>query len=201
MARRSLLRAFTSLSAVAVAGVALAAPASATTLTTGASGYSAGASTGTGALAANLTLSGSLGRLLDYLVAPIVSADLNPLVAALQGTASSVVSTSLGASSPLQAATSPSQSQVTTAPAAFPTDPLPSPCTSGGNQPCYSALSAGVAAAPLASLSLGAVNGYAEQVASTADATNPVFGRATIAPSRCSRRCRTRSVAWPIVWR
>lgn len=151
------------------------------TLTASASAYSAAADTGTGSLHANLQITGSLGSLLGNLIDPIISADLNPLVAALQGSVNGAVSSAFGASSNLNASTDPSQTQVATAPAAFPNDTLPSPCVATGPQPCYSGPSASVNGAPLASVSLGAVNGYAEQVQTSADATNPIFARANAA--------------------
>jgi hypothetical protein len=155
-------------------------------LTPGASAYSAAAATGTASLKANLQLTGSLGKLLDYLIGPIVSQDLNPLVAALQGSVNGVVASTLGASSSLNATTDPNQLQVTTAPAAFPNDTLPSPCLPTGAQPCYAGGGASVNGAPLASVSVGALSGYVEQVAKSADATNPVFGRAGLANARVS---------------
>ncbi|MDT4922283.1 MAG: hypothetical protein QOI15_3185, partial [Pseudonocardiales bacterium] len=88
------------------------------------------------------------------------------------------VSAAFGSASGLNAATDPSQSQVATAPAAFPNDTLPAPCVATGAQPCYAAASASANAAPLASVSLGALNGYVEQVQKAADASNPVFARA-----------------------
>jgi hypothetical protein len=155
------------------------AAASAPTLTPGASAYSAAAGTGTASLGASLQINGSLGKLLGSLIDPIISQDLNPLVAALQDGVNSTVASALGASSNLNASTDPSQQQVATAPAAFPNDTLPSPCVSTGSQPCYSATSSSANGAPLASVSLGLLNGYVEQVQSSADATNPIFGRAT----------------------
>jgi hypothetical protein len=151
------------------------------TISTGASAYSAAAGTGMANLHANLQLSGSLGKLLDALVSPIVSQDLNPLVAALQGSVNGLVTSALGASSGLNASTSPSELQYGTAPAGFPNDALPSPCVSSGSQPCYTAGSGTVSGAPLTSASVGAPSGYVEQVVSSADGTNPIFGRASAA--------------------
>jgi hypothetical protein len=156
------------------------------TLTPGASAYSAAASTGTAALNASLQLTGSLGGLLGSLVDPIISTDLEPLANALQGGLNSQVASALGASSSLNASTDPSQSQVSTAPATFPNDTLPSPCVSTGSQPCYSATSSATNGAPLASVGLGLLNGYVEQVQSSADATNPIFGRATASSPQVS---------------
>jgi hypothetical protein len=167
---------------LAVVMTATAPSASATpTLTTSASAYSAAAATGTGSLAANLQLSGSLGGLLDSLINPIVSQDLNPLVAALQSSVNGAVASAIGASSSLNASTYPTEPQMTPAPAAFPSDTLPSPCVSSGAQPCYSGVSAAVNGAPLASVSTGLLSGYVEQVQKSADTTNPVFGRASVA--------------------
>jgi hypothetical protein len=172
--------------AVAVSAVALAPEASAATLTPGASAYSAAADTGTGSMQANLQLTGSLGTLLDSLIDPIVNTALNPLVNALQGTVNDTVAGTLGASSGLNAATDPSQQQVGTAPAAFPNDTLPSPCVASGAQPCYSSAAVSANGAPLASLSTGILTGYGEQVASSADATNPIFARASAANTQVS---------------
>lgn len=167
---------------------ALATNAAATTpvLTPGASAYAAAAGTGSGSLQANLELRGSLGKILDSLVGPIVSQDLNPLVAALQGTVTNLVDAALGASSNLNAATDPSQPQFATAPAAFPNDTLPAPCVATGAQPCYQAATAAVNGAPLASVNLGVLTGYAEQVAQSAATTNPIFARASTASANVS---------------
>lgn len=173
-------------------GVALVASTGATatavppTLTSGASAYSAAAGTGTGSMHASLQLTGSLGKLLGSLIDPIVSQDLNPLVAALQGGTNSAVAAALGASSSLNAATSAGQSQVATAPAAFPNDTVPAPCLATGDQPCYSATSASASGSTFASVSLGLLNGYVEQVQKTADATNPVFARANASSPQVS---------------
>jgi hypothetical protein len=160
----------------ATAGTAAAVP---PTLTPGASAYAAAAGTGTASLHATLQVNGSLGSLLGSLINPIINQDLNPLVAALQGGANSAVAAALGASSSLNATTSPGQSQVATAPAAFPNDTFPSPCVSTGDQPCYSATNATGSGSPFASVTLGLLNGYVEQVQKATDATNPVFARAT----------------------
>jgi hypothetical protein len=154
------------------------AAAAAPTLTPGASAYAAAADTGTASLHANLQVTGSLSKLLGGLIDPIITNDLNPLVAALQGSVNGAVAAAFGASSSLNASSDPSQAQVATAPAAFPNDPTPSPCVATGPQPCYSAASASATGTPLASVSLGAVNGYVEQVQQTADSTNPIFARA-----------------------
>jgi hypothetical protein len=186
---RTHLRAALTLAATtAVVATVTAAPAAAagTVLTPGASAYAAAGATGTATLKANLQLAGSLGKLLDALISPIVSQDLNPLVGALQGATSGLVTSALGSASPYSAATNPAQTQVTTAPVNFPNDTLPSPCASTGSQPCYSGPSAGVNAAPLVTASVGVLNGYAEQVASSADATNSIFGRATTTNAKVS---------------
>jgi hypothetical protein len=153
----------------------------ATPITPGATAVSLPAYTGTSTLRANLTLTGALGGLLDGLINPIVNQDLNPLIGALQSlTVNTLVNSVLGASGPNQAGTPTQQS--TPAPATFPNDTLPSPCGTSYGIPCYNA-TAGLSPnlGPLASLSVGAINGYTQQVAATADATNPIFGRATIA--------------------
>jgi hypothetical protein len=181
-----LLRVGTCLVALAAFAVAAAPQASAATLTPGASAYSTAAAVGTGSLQANLQLTGSLGTLLDSLIDPIVNSALNPVVNALQGTADDAVDALLGASSNLNAATDPSQAQVTTAPAAFPNDTLPSPCVASGAQPCYSSTGVSVNSAPLASVSTGLLTGYAEQVAASADATSPIFARAGATNSQIS---------------
>jgi hypothetical protein len=175
----------TGVAAVVLTAVAPAADA-APTLTTGASAYSAAAGTGTASLQSNLQLTGSLGGLLDSLISPIVSADLNPLVAALQGSVNGAVATALGSSSTLNASTYPTEPQMTPAPAAFPNDTLPSPCLPSGAQPCYSGASASANGAPLATVSTGVLSGYVEQVQQSADTTNPVFGRASVANPRVS---------------
>jgi hypothetical protein len=174
--------------ALAVAAAAAASPAAALVpnLTSGATAYSAAAATGSASLKANLQLTGSLGGLLDSLINPIVSADLNPLVGALQGTVNNLVAATLGAASPLNASTYPAEPQMTPAPAAFPNDPTPSPCLPSGAQPCYTAANATVGGAPLATVSAGVISGYVEQVMQSADSTNPVFGRASIANPRVS---------------
>jgi hypothetical protein len=169
-----------------VAATGDSAQAVAPTLTPGASAYSAAAGTGTGSLNANLQINGALGKLLGSLIDPIISQDLNPLVAALQNGVNSTVAGALGASSNLNVSTDPSQPQVATAPAAFPNDTLPSPCVATGAQPCYSASTGSANGNPLASVSLGALNGYVEQVQSSADVTNPIFARANATNPRVS---------------
>ncbi|HEV7203939.1 MAG TPA: hypothetical protein VGN18_04975 [Jatrophihabitans sp.] len=161
-------------------------PAEAAPITPSASGYASAASTGTATLGATLALSGSLGSLLDGLIGPIVSSTLNPLVSAISGTVNTAVASTFGAASPYNAATGSGTTQVTTAPAAFPNDTLPSPCTAGGSQPCMSGANIALSAPPLATAQVGTINGYAEQVASTADATSPIFGRAGVANTNVS---------------
>jgi hypothetical protein len=162
---------------LALAGRADALPAP---ITPGASAYSAAAGTGSASLDANLYLTGALGDLLDGLVTPIVNTALNPLVAALHGTVNSVVDAALGASSSTNAG-SPNQ-MYGTAPAAFPSDLTPSPCKASGAQPCYQVSGATtVTAAPLANVGLSLISGYTQQVPSSADATNPIFARASVA--------------------
>ena len=182
MIKRRLLPIAACTGLVAVVMTATAPAASANpTLTNSASAYSAAAATGTGKLAASLQLSGSLGGLLDSLISPIVSQDLNPLVAALQSSVNGTVASAIGASSSLNASTYAAEQQMSPAPAAFPNDTLPSPCVSSGMQPCYSGASANVNGAPLATVSAGVLSGYVEQVQQSADSTNPVFGRASVA--------------------
>lgn len=178
--RRRLLLVAVGVTASTAIGVGTSTPAAAVApaLTPGASAYAAAADTGTASLHANLQVTGSLSKLLGGLIDPIITNDLNPLVAALQGSVNGAVASAFGASSSLNASTDPSQAQVATAPAAFPNDPTPSPCVATGPQPCYSAASASATGTPLASVSLGALNGYVEQVQQTADATNPIFARA-----------------------
>jgi len=168
-----------------VIGVATGTPAAAATptLTPGASAYAAAGDTGTASLHANLQVTGSLSQLLGGLIDPIITNDLNPLVTALQGSVNGAVASAFGASSSLNASSDPSQAQFATAPAAFPNDPLPNPCLATGAQPCFSGSSAS-ATGTLASVSLGALNGYLEQVQQTADATNPIFARANVTNPR-----------------
>jgi hypothetical protein len=175
-----------SMTVTVTAALASNAAAAVTVLTPGASAYAAAAGTGSASLQANLQLKGSLGKILDSLIGPIVSQDLNPLVAALQGTVTDAVDAALGASSNLNAATDPSQPQASAAPAAFPTDTLPSPCLATGAQPCYQAATSSLNGAPLASASLGVLSGYAEQVVQSADSTNPIFARASTANAKVS---------------
>ena len=173
-----------SVSAVAIAAMAvvLAPAAGAVPVSTGATAYSAAGFTGSATMNASLTLTGTLGGILGNTIGPIVSAALNPLVAALQGTASTVVDGVLGASGPNHVTTPISQGGP--APATFPGDMpsgLPSPCTATSTtQPCYSATSglSGINVPPLVNVGLTAVTGYTEQVPTSAASTNQIFGRA-----------------------
>jgi hypothetical protein len=155
--------------------------ANAAPVTPGATALSLPAYTGTATLGADLALTGALGGLLDGLISPIVSQDLNPLIAALQSmTVNNLVNSALGTSSPYTAGTP--NAQTTPAPAAFPTDGLPSPCGTTYGLPCYNATSnLSPNLGPLSSLAVNLVSGYTQQVAASADATNPIFGRAQIA--------------------
>jgi hypothetical protein len=169
-------------------------------LTPGASAYSAAAGTGTASLQANLHLTGSLGGLLDWAIDPIVNDALNPLVAALQGSVDDAVDAALGASSSLNAATVPTQQQVSPGPSGtFPNDSWPATCVATGDQPCYRAASTSVNGAPLASIGLGLVTGYAEQVQTSADASNPIFARASAATPQVSALPAISSLANPVV--
>jgi len=164
-----------------VAAVEASPAAAVTPITPGATAFSAPVFTGTASLRANLALTVSLGGLFDDLIGPIVSQDLNPLVAALQSlTFNTVLGSALGVSSAYTALT-PSQ-QTTPGPAVFPTDTVPSPCGVALGLPCYSATS-GLAPSlgPLASIGLDLISGYTQQVKNSADATSPMFGRAQVA--------------------
>ena len=162
--------------AVVVGSVVAATPAAATPVTNNASAYAAAAGTGSARLGAGLQLTGSVGGLLDSLISPIVNSALNPLLAALTGTVNTLVASNLGASSTLNAGTPTGQSG--TAPAAFPNETLPSPCSSSGVEPCYNVGSNALSATPLVNVSLGQLDGWTQQVPSAADATNPIYGRA-----------------------
>jgi hypothetical protein len=177
-------------------------PAGAASVSSGASAFASAGYTGTAQMQANLTLTGSLGGLLNGLITPIVNNALNPLVAALQGTASNIVGAALGPASSY-AATTPTD-QGGTAPAAFPTDlpgGLPSPCsTSSATQPCYSATSVAPVSVPvLATVDVGAARGYTQQTPSSADATNPIFGRAQTTGTDISVLAGTSSIVNPAV--
>lgn len=186
--------------AVVAATVAIgAAPAQASTpITPGATALSIPAYTGTGTLKATLSLTGAIGGLLDNLISPIVNQDLNPLIAALQGlTVNSLVSSALGTSSQYVAGT-PSQ-QTTPAPAAFPNDTVPAPCGTGYGIPCYSATNVAPNLGSSSALSLSSLSGWTQQVASTADATIPMYARSSIASTSVSVLPAITSIVNPVV--
>ena len=163
--------------AVVVGSAVAAAPAAAVPpVTNNASAYAAAAGTGSARLSAGLQLTGAVGGLLDSLISPIVNSALNPLLAALSGTVNTLAAAALGASSTLNAGTPSGQSG--TSPGTFPTEPVPSPCTNSGVEPCYNVASNLLNAAPLVNVSLGQLDGWTQQIPSTADATNPIYGRA-----------------------
>jgi hypothetical protein len=171
--------------AIVIATVALSAPASATTpATTGSTAYSAAGGTGSATLRANLQLSGSLGGLLDGLISPVLNSALNPLLAALQANVNSTVSSVLGTSSSLNA-TTPTQ-QAGPAAGTFPNETAPSPCNAAAAEPCYTAVSSSIAAAPLLTASIGALTGWTQQIPAATDATNPMYGRARVASASVS---------------
>jgi len=195
--RRQLLLVTSATAAVALAAGLTAPSAEAKAVTTGASAYSAGATTGSANLTTTLTLTGAVGGLLDGLISPIVSSALNPLVSALQSTVNGTVSSVLGSGSSNNAG-SPTQ-QTGPKPPTFPTDSLPSPCSAASTtQPCYSAASGSVSAA-LASVSTGAVRGYTQQTQQSDDATNPIYGRAQIASASVSALSGISSLTSPLV--
>ena len=197
--RRRLLTAAVATAASLAVMTATCTPANAVPVTPGATALSLPAYTGTATLKANLSLNGSLGGLLDGIISPIVSQDLNPLVTALQSmTVNNLVNSALGTSSPYNAGTP--NAQTTPAPAAFPTDGLPSPCGTSYGIPCYNASSGlNPNLGPLSSLSLNLISGYTQQVATTADATNPIFGRAQVASPRVSVLPAIPSIVNPVV--
>ena len=177
-------------------------PASATPTSTGASGFASAGYTGSASMKADLTITGALGGLLGSLLTPIVTNLLDPVVAALTGTASGTVGAVLGPASSFHAA-SPTV-QTGPAPTAFPTDlpsGLPSPCLgTSTTQPCYSAAGSGaISASPLATVSVGALSGYTQQVTTAADATTPIFGRAQEASSSISILPAITTLANPLV--
>lgn len=192
-------------SAVAVAAMtlALATPAGATPVSTGSTAYSAAGFVGTGSMSASLSLTGTLGGLLGNTIGPIVSAALNPLVAALQGTASTLVDGVLGTSSGNHVTTPVTQSGP--APGTFPTDlpsGLPSPCTSGSStRPCYTVTSGlnAVNLPPLVNLGLTAVTGYTQETPTALDSTNSMFGRAQVVGTTVSPLPAISSLANPLV--
>lgn len=177
-------------------------PASAVSVTTGATGFASAGFTGTAQLHANLSLTGSLGGLLDGLIAPIVNDALNPLVAALQGTASNIIGAALGPSSSLHAASPTTQGGPK--PAAFPADlpaGIPSPCTAASaTQPCYRTTSpTSSSAGSLASATVSLISGYTQQTPAAADATTPIFGRAQSAGVQISVLPGATSILNPVV--
>jgi hypothetical protein len=143
-------------------------------VTPGASAYSAAGSNGSGSLSAGLTLSGSLGGLLQGVVGPIVTNALDPLVAALQATTNSLVASTLGASSNVTASTPTYQGNASVS--GFPSDSWAAPCPESGVTPCYSASNTNVSN-PLVTLSAPLVRGYTQQNAS---GSKPIYGRAQI---------------------
>jgi hypothetical protein len=170
-------------------------------ITTGAAAYSAAANNGSAVLSPNLQISTSLGGIVNSQIDPIKKNDLDPLVAALRATNNTTVLSSLGAGSTLNAKTNGTQSQSSTAPAAFPNDTVPSPCAaSDTTHPCYSKSSdTTIDDSPLVTAQVGAVGGYVEQVSSTADVTDPIFGRATAANASVSVLPDLTSLANPVV--
>lgn len=170
-------------------------------LSTGATAYSAAGNNGSAVLEPTLQISTSLGGIVDSQINLIKKNDLDPLVAALTASNNTKVSTALGASSPLVALTNGTQTQASTAPATFPNDPLPSPCTASDPvEPCYSKSdSSTIDDSPLVTARIGAVGGYVEQVASSADATNPIFGRASAASASVTTLPGLASLANPVV--
>lgn len=173
-------RAATAAGVAAVAFVVATAPgaqAAPPPVTTGATAYSAGASTGSANLAATLTLTGAVGGLLDGLIGPIVSSALDPLVSALQSTVNGTVAGVLGAGSANNAG---APAQQAAAPAGtFPNETFPDPCSAASaTQPCYRTVNAAVNLPPLANVGAGAVRGFTQQTVVGDDPKNPVLGRA-----------------------
>jgi hypothetical protein len=157
------------------------APAGAVAVPSGTSAFASAAYfTGGTGMQSRMILTGSLSGLLGGLIGPIVTNDLNPLVAALNGSANTALAPVVGVGSTYSAGTPSVQGGP--APAAFPNDlpsGLPSPCTgTSTTQPCYSAATVTAAATPLAGLSLTGTAGYTQQVPAIADPTTPAFGRA-----------------------
>jgi hypothetical protein len=144
-------------------------------VTTGASGYSAAANSGTASMKATLQLSGSLGGLLSGVVGPVVQNALNPLVSALQATTNSLVASTLGSSSALTASTPSFQG--TESYTGFPNDTWPAACVaSDTTTPCYQAASTNVSSS-LVNLGVPVLRGYTQQNKSGA---NPIYGRAQV---------------------
>lgn len=178
----------TATTVAAIGAVVTAAPASATPVTPGASGYAGAGFTGSGTMQAGLTLSGTLGSLLNGIIGPIVSSALDPLVATLQGSATGIVDAALGGSSTFHATTPVDQGGP--APGTFPGDlpaGLPSPCSaSSTTQPCYQGATSAISAAPLITLGATTLAGYTQEVPSTTLAANPILGRAQSAGTSVS---------------
>lgn len=199
MSLRRVMAASAAVIGMSVATLTCATSAAAVPVTPGATALSLPAYTGTATLKANLSLTGALGGLLDGLISPIVNQDLNPLLSALQSmTVNNLVTSALGTSSPYNAGTP--NAQTTPAPAPFPTDGLPSPCGTTYGIPCYNA-SSNLAPnlGPLSSMALNLVSGYTQQVATTADATNSIFGRAQVAAPSISVLPGIPSIVNPVV--
>jgi hypothetical protein len=163
---------------VAALSAALApqARASAPLLSSGAAAHSSGSETGTASPQATMKMTGSLNKLVDPVISPIVNQDLQPLLDAVNKTVRSLASLM----SP-KADTDAGDVQVASAPPAWPNNTVPSPCPTGAH--CYSAGSTSGSVASgttgLASVSMGGLTGYVEQVQQSADPTNPVLGRAS----------------------
>lgn len=170
-------------------------------ISTGATAYAAAANNGSASLSPTLQISTSLNGIVNSQIDPVKKNDLDPLVADLTATNNTSVSSALGASSSLTALTNATNTQSTTAPGAFPTDAIPSPCTASDSvHPCFSK-SAGTTIddSPLVSAQVGSVGGYAEQVASSADPSNPIFGRASAASASVSVLPNLASLSNPVV--
>lgn len=203
MMRRRAATAVVAIASSALIMVAGVQPASATSTSAGATGFASAAYTGSATMKATMTITGALGGLLGSLLTPIVTNLLNPVVSALTATVSSTIGAVVGPASNYHAA-SPSV-QTGPAPGAFPTDlpsGLPVGCVmTSTTQPCYTA-SAGsgtLSVAPLASVNLGALSGYTQQVTSAADAHNPIFGRAQEASASISVLQGITSLTNPLV--
>lgn len=177
--RYSFAAAVTAAVTVVAMNVAIPDAADAAPPTPGAIASASAAGTGSATLNANLQLTGSLGGLLDGLISPIVSSALNPLLGAVQGQVNTIVASTLGASSGYTVGTPTSQSS--NAPGTYPNETTPSPCSrTSTTQPCYTAASASISAAPLVNASVGLVTGWTQEVQSSTDSTNPIYGRARV---------------------
>jgi hypothetical protein len=165
----------------ATAGSWVAAPASATgaPVSTGAIAYSSPAHLGGEALAPSLTITGALGGLLNGIISPIVTSDLDPLLGDLQGGANTLVNSLLGSASSFNANTPTYQG--TFEPAGFPADAAPPSCVvTDPTTPCYSGTGVTLTTSPLASIGVPVLSGYTQQVLASTDAANPVYARATV---------------------